>query len=329
MKINYLLIRLALTFPIFLSLNACKKDNIAIEDKHLSEKTVADITNFKNKFAITKISGVVNPIDIQFDYDGKLYILTTKCIKTINAGKLKTLALPDTVFTDFSTYDGWILGPAKHIAIDRKGTIYLARTDGLRIVYPNSWVTTYVQGDIGWGISGLQDLALTHNDDLYYCNGDIVRAVPDFIQTPTNFFSSGIYPISEGSNISVYAMDFGNDNVAWIGTNNGIGSVLLPPNPDFQYNPGYEFKVNFLGDQEGKKSEGPIAKVKLGKISQLESNDDGSIIYFIEAGNLKQLKMGIVKTITPMANETRIALSKDATKLYFITNGDLNVLALD
>jgi hypothetical protein len=328
MKRNSSLIAWAFALPFILLLNACKKDNLSDIDRELSEKSIANVAISGNKLPVTKISGVVNPVDIQFDYDGNLYILTPKCIKTLTNGKLKTLSLPDTVFTDFSAYwDGWVYGPAKHIAADRNGTIYLAQREGIRIIYKNGRVDTFVNGDIGWGVSDLRDLAVTSNGHLFYCSYDgIVRAVPEAIQTPTNFFGNGLYPYSDWSAVSILAMDCGDNNIAWLGTNKGIASFLLPENPD--YNEGYEFKINYLGDPDGKKSEGPIEKVKLGDISQIEATDDGSVICFIEGGNLKQLRKGIVKIITPMANNTRIALSKDADKLYFISNGDLNVLDL-
>jgi len=324
MKKNYLFTRLAIALPFILFLNACKKDGLSNEDKTHSKTIAASSTIQKNKLSITKVAGVVNPIDIDFDYDGKLYILTKTCVKTIDNGELKTLAVPDTLFSDFVTYDGFNYGPIKHITAGRDGSIYVAGDNGIRVVFATEGYSTYVYGDIGWGIAGLRDLAITPNDELYYGGGAeaIVRAVPE-----NPLISQGLYGFGHDGGGYVSVMDCVDDNIAWLGTSIGIGSILLPPRPD--YTEGWEFKINYIGNPDGKKSEGPIGKVKLGNISQIEATDDGSIIYFIEAGNLKQLKNGWVKVIAPMANETSIALSKDASKLYFIANGELNVLALD
>lgn len=325
MKRNTLLILMAFTLPFISFLSACRKENLSETDKELSQRQVAIATISKSKLPITKISGVVNPLDIQFDYDGNLYILTSKSIMMMTGGQLKTLSLPDTVFTDFSTYDGWVLGPIKHITAGRDGTIFLAGDQGIRMVYNNNkWVRTYVSGDIGWGISSLQDLSVTQNNELYYAGGydGLVRAVPEFPQT----YSQGLYPFGDSNTGFVSAVDCANDNIAWLGTDKGIGSVLLPPRPD--YYEGYEFKLNYLGDPNGKKTEGPVKNVKFGSVKQLEATNDGSIICFIEDGKLKEIKNDKVRMISPLANDTHIALSNDGQKLYYIENSELYVIDL-
>jgi hypothetical protein len=301
--------------PALLLFNSCKKSKV---DKG-NPKTITPVP--------VKIAIGCEALDIQFDYNGDLYILASDMIQVLSNGKLKTLALPARVFSEFifDDYEDISLGRPQYIAVDRKGTIILARADGFRAVYKDGRIRSFVHREVGWTVDGVRDVAISTTNEVFYASP---RQDPGILGMHTGTdefagihllgFDSYAYGIGPPSLIT-YSIDVCFNNIMWLGTNHGIIKS--------EFNEQEVVKVKLISAKTGTKAEGPADQVKLTNVTQLEASDDGSIICFIDEGILKQIKNNEVKIIMPMP-DTRIALSKDAKKLYFIENGDLMVIDL-
>jgi ligand-binding sensor domain-containing protein len=301
-----------LAIPGLLLFNSCEKEKL-VEEEIKAEAPVP-----------VKIVTGCKAIDIQFDHNGCLYILGSDRIQLLTNDKLKTLTLPAAAFSDFIYYDESNHGASQYIAADRNGTIFLARKDGMRIVHKDGKVETYIAGDTGWGVEDLEDLAISQTNEVIYST--LAEGVVKLDNRIAGHFS-GILPYEFDTysfnlsppRLEINAIDISSGNIFWLGTNKGIVKAEAAETNIVKAKP--------IGAVAGTKAEGPVDQVKMTKVTQLEASDDGSIICFIDQGVLKQVKNNVVKIIMPMP-DTRIALSKDARKLYFIENGDLMVIDL-
>jgi hypothetical protein len=297
-----------LLFAVLL-VNSCKKNKVEKKEPP--------------KPAVTTVATGLNAIAIESDHNGKLYILSPGKIRVCENGQLKTLGLPERVFSDFTFYeDGDIsYGPPKYIAADRKGMIFLAQDNGFRMVYTDGRIATYTEREVGWKVSGIRDLAVSGTSEVFY-------TAPTDHQGKLDNYYSGLLPLNVDFNGlnwktwdfgTVNTLDISDGNILWFGTDKGIIKL--------EYN-GYNIiKAAHTGSSNGTQTEGPVAQVKIGNVTRLVACKDQAVICFIDEGVLKQLKDGKVKAIMPMP-DTPIALSRDAKTLYFLQNGDLKMIAL-